>query len=209
MTPRHVQAKNLHAQVGARAALYGGRAQAAPVDGRDWHHTVGNLVHECCAAHAELRHLPAHEVAGSVIEWVNVHARETRTLGNLAKARAAIASNANVYLTQYAPDQDAQFLGAEIPVEGGRIDLAWFVPDLGVVVDELKTVRQVHLHADNPGIKQCHRYVEAGVKEWGDLFAGVRYLPLALPHQALFIDATGVERPLAASVAVVVRKQAA
>lgn len=208
MTPRHIQAKNLHAQVGATAEFY--ERDRAHGDSREWHTAVGRLVHACCAAHADLRHLPAHEVAASVIEWVNENARQTQSLGNLMKARAAIASNANVYLTQYAPDADAQFLGAEVPVEGGRIDLAWFVPDLGIVVDELKTVRQVHLHADNPGVSQCHRYVDAGVKEWGDLFAGVRYLPLAHPKQALFIDATGAERALAASpAAAVVRKQAA
>lgn len=179
-------------------------------DAREWHSAVGRLVHACCADLADRRHLPAHEVAVSVLEWVNTHARDTKSLGNLMKARAAISSNANVYLTQHAPDADAQFLGAEVPVEGGRIDLAWFVPDLGVVIDELKTVRQVHLHADNLGIQQCHRYVDAGVKEWGDLFAGVRYLPLAHPDQALYIDAAGVERTLATSAAgAVVRKRAA
>ncbi|MCL2612398.1 MAG: hypothetical protein FWD95_04105 [Nocardioidaceae bacterium] len=179
MVLKHHHAARLHAEAGLTGTEF-------PAHESNWHQTVGQLVHHCCADHANLRHLPAHELAQRVIDWASVNVKATRTLGNLAKARAAIASNANVYLTRYAPGPDAQFLGAEIPVGDGRIDLAWFIPDFGVLVDELKTVRQVHMHADNPGITQCHGYVDAGLAEWGDLFAGVRYLPLSIPSQALF-----------------------
>lgn len=201
MTLRHVQARSLHDEVGASARLSGYDDQEMAGSTRPghktWHVAVGNFVHACCAAHADLRNLPSHEVALSVIEWVNAHARHAQVFGNLPKARATIASNANAYLTQYAPGPDANFLGAEIEVEGGRIDLAWFVPDLGIVVDEIKTVRQVHLRTDNPGIAQCHRYVDAGLAQWGDQFAGVRYLPLSHPADALFITRDHEEVALA------------
>jgi hypothetical protein len=157
----------------------------------DWHVVVGALVHRCAAELAEHRGEDPGTLAQRATEWANLAARDTRVLGNLAKARAQIASYACVYLHQYAPGGNAKYLGSEVRFDGGKVDLIWSIPRLGVVIDELKTTAWVRLSVDAAMLVQPQRYREFGVQKWGKRFAGVRFLPLRNPREARFISADG------------------
>ncbi len=208
MTPRHVQAARLHKNSKTRGATKWGDNSVRP-GMSSWHLAIGQLVHRCAGELAEHRDEPRHVLAGHIIEWVNANAKDTRVFGNLPKARAQITSMAGAYLFIYAPTTDAQYLGTELAFDGGRLDLAWFVPDIGVVIDELKTTAWVRLGVDATMLTQAQRYREFGVAEWGDRFAGVRFLPLLHPHEARFIDQSGVVTRLGDSPAQHVSKAAA
>jgi hypothetical protein len=190
VTSRHVQAARLHNSKPVKASSTGEERLIRP-GMSDWHIAVGQLVHRCAGDLAEHRSEPRTALAGRIIEWVNLVAKDTRVFGNLAKARAQITSMAGAYLFSYAPGPDAQYIGAELAFDGGRLDLAWFIPDLGIVVDELKTTAWVRLGVDSKMLEQAQRYRVFGVAEWGDMFAGVRFLPLLNPNEARFIDPTG------------------
>jgi hypothetical protein len=204
MTPRHVQADGLHAA--ARAAKANDKGGTVRPGQSTWHLAVGRLVHRCAGELAEHRSEPRTVLAGRIIEWVNLAARDTHVFGNLPKARAQITSMTGAYLFAHAPGPQAQYIGAEVSFDGGRLDLAWFVPDFGVVIDELKTTSWVRLGVDNTMLAQAQRYREYGNSEWGDLFAGVRFLPLLNPHEARFIDASGAVERLGDSPAAGVRE---
>jgi hypothetical protein len=201
MSPRHRTAARLHAALAKEARVV--RPGMS-----NWHVAVGTLVHQCAGALAEHRGEPPTLIAQRATEWVNGHARDTRVFGNLAKARAQITSCACSYLHRYAPGPDAQYLGSEVRLGGGRVDLAWFVPDLGVVIDELKTTAWVRLSVDATMLAQPQRYRRFGVAEWGDRFAGVRFLPLRNPGEARFIDPAGTVHRLAESVAAALTRAA-
>ncbi|MDP3950817.1 hypothetical protein [Microbacterium sp.] len=212
MTPRHEQAAALH---DAHKRTLKGAASADKKAGgirpgmSTWHIAVGQLVHRCAGELAEHRSEPRTVLAGHIIEWVNAAAKDTRVFGNLPKARAQISSMAGAYLFTYAPGPDAQYIGAELAFDGGRVDLAWFIPDLGVVIDELKTTAWVRLGVDNKMLEQSQRYREFGNDEWDDLFAGVRFLPLLNPHEARFIDVHGDVHRLSDSPARAIKENAA
>jgi hypothetical protein len=194
VTARHVTAARLH-----------GNYAASPREVRpgmsDWHVAVGALVHQCAAALVEHRSEAPGLIAQRATEWVNLAARNTKVFGNLAKARAQITSLTCAYLHRYGPDPDAEYLGSEIKFDGGRVDLVWSIPGLGVVIDELKTTAWVRLSVDAAMLAQPQRYREFGVQKWNRQFAGVRFLPLRNPGEARFIDADGTVHRLGDSPA--------
>ncbi|HXH80409.1 hypothetical protein [Nocardioides sp.] len=214
MTSRHQQAARLHAQSADKRS---GRQVASGASGEgsvrpgmsNWHIAVGQLVHRCAGDLAEHRGESRNVLAGRITEWVNAAAKDTRVFGNLAKARAQISSMAGAYLFTYAPGPDAQYIGAELAFDGGRIDLAWFVPEFGIVIDEIKTTAWVRLGVDATMLEQSQRYRTYGADKWDDLFAGVRFLPLLNPHEARFIDSTGGIHRLAESPAQAITEAAA
>lgn len=184
MTARHVTAARLH---GSRSKTTGDVRPGMS----DWHVAIGSLVHQCAGALAEHRGDQSSVIAQRATQWVNLAARDTRVFGNLAKARAQITSLACAYLHRYAPGAQAEYLGAEIPFDGGRVDLVWSIPGLGVVIDELKTTAWVRLNVDAAMLAQPQRYRQFGAEKWGSGFAGVRFLPLRNPGEARFITADG------------------
>ena len=208
MTARHVQAARLH-KSNSKSKSPKETAGGIRPGMSDWHIAIGQLVHRCAGDLAEYRSAPRNVLAGHIVEWVNAAAKDTRVFGNLPKARAQITSMAGAYLFQYAPGSDAQYIGAELSFDGGRIDLAWFVPGFGIVIDELKTTAWVRLGVDAKMLGQAQRYREFGASEWGDMFAGVRFLPLLNPHEARFIDPTGGVARLSDSPARVITEVAA
>ena len=167
----------------------------------NWHITIGQLVHRCAGELAEHRSESPTTLARLATEWVNEHAKDTAVFGNLSKARSQVGSLTCAYLQRYAPGTDAQYLGTEIRLGNHRIDLAWFVPDLGIIIDELKTTAWVSLRVDSSMLAQPQTYRELGLAEWGDLFAGVRFLPLRNPGEARFVNRDGTVDPLASSAA--------
>lgn len=207
MTPRHLQALRLHALNDEARKKASGKTKpdrSVRPGMSDWHITIGQLVHRCAGELAEHRTESLTTVAALATEWINENARDTTVLGNLSKARAQVCSMTCAYLSRYAPGPDAQYLGTEVRLGDCRVDLAWFVPDLGVVIDELKTTAWVSLRVDAAMLGQPQMYRELGVAEWGERFAGVRFLPLRNPHEARFITAEGNVLPLGDSPATVI-----
>ena len=178
----------------------------------NWHQAVGVMVHRAAGSLAEHRHLPPSDLAGVVTDWVNANAKDTKVFGNLAKARAQITGCACLYLSRYAPGLEAEYLGTEIEYhlngDHGRVDLAWSVPGLGIVIDEIKTQSWTNLAVDDRMLEQVERYRRFGVAEWGDHFAGVRFLPLRFPSEMRFLGSAGAVESLTTSIAASVRRAA-
>lgn len=89
------------------------------------------------------------------------------------------------------------FIGAEVPLGTGRVDLVWETTGGGpVVIDEVKMAGFADQVDDPDAIAQVTRYCDAAVERFGDRFAGVRLLPLAAPGRALWCPPTGPRVPL-------------
>ena len=108
-----------------------------------------------------------------------------------------------LYLTRFAPVPSCEFIGAEVDVDNGQVDLVWRHADGRVFFDELKTNRvQVDVQPTGVLAEQSSRYASAGRRRFGDAFAGVRIVPVLYPSRALLaseVDGAVRIRPLAES----------
>jgi hypothetical protein len=190
MTARHLTTARLLA--GTESSIRPGMST--------WHVAIGALAHMCAAELAQFRGQPPTVIARRATEWVAANVKDVRVLGNMPKARMQIAAAACSYMHRFAPGLDAKYLGSEIAFDGGRIDLAWDVPDHGVIIDELKTQTWVRLDINSAMLEQARRYKSFGVNQWGGGFCGVRLLPLRHPAEARFVPARGPIMRLADSV---------
>ena len=97
-----------------------------------------------------------------------------------------VATFTNVYINRYRPGSGWEFLGAELPLDSGRIDLAWMNDEGFVFFDELKTTR--HGSRMSPADKkQVEGYTNSGFNQLGEMFLGVRFLPLMYPASAKLV----------------------
>lgn len=101
--------------------------------------------------------------------------------------RQRVAGLAAVYYRAFLPPADWTFLGAELPLGAGRVDLAWELPDARVVVDELKAIGYSDRLLAPETRAQVERYLDAGAERWGDRFAGVRLIALGAPYHSLYL----------------------
>ena len=155
---------------------------------------VGVLVHRVIGEVADAtRAMPladAVRLVGEAAErLVPVQRGATRT-------RQQVASHAARYVTQFLPGPASEFLGAEVSVGRGRVDLAWSHPVHGVWFDEIKTWRHAGMAWDGATHDQIGRYVEAGRAMFGDQFAGVRLIVTGHSQDSVHIDALGEVTPL-------------
>jgi hypothetical protein len=89
-----------------------------------------------------------------------------------------------------------RFLGAEVSLGTGRVDLVWELVGERRVIDEVKLGSLGEAIEDKATLAQVDRYRQVGTERWGAQFAGVRLLPLASPGRALFFPPEGVRVPL-------------
>ena len=165
------------AAAGLPVPMYAAKAPARH-DSEEWDRRIGIAVHEALGAVIpSLQDLPHSEwntVLLPTIDWaVSRHLR-----GRLDKARLRAAGLASQYLREFMPDSPAVFVGAEVRVRGGRVDLVWSHPEIGVWFDEVKTWRRTQATLDSDTWEQVRRYTIAGQEGYGDEFAGVRLLTL-------------------------------
>lgn len=105
------------------------------------------------------------------------------------------AGHASFYLRRLAPAPPWELLGSEYRVSDeddnrGRVDLAWQHSETGqVMFDELKTTSRAIETINNVWRGQVNRYADAGKKTHGDLFVGVRLLPLGALYMSSLITA--------------------
>lgn len=115
-----------------------------------------------------------------------------------AGGRQAVIGAVGSYFSRFYR-AEWKFLGAEVNLGTGRVDLVWETPDDLVVIDELKLAAFADMVDDPKTVAQAERYVDAGVAWWGELFAGVRLLPLLSPARAMWYPAKGHRMALAAA----------
>lgn len=116
------------------------------------------------------------------------------SLNHGARQRAACAVS-SYFLRFHRPTW--QFVGAELALGAGRIDLVWRAAEAGYVIDELKTGSLCEVVDDPRTIEQVARYNQAATERWGPDFAGVRLLPLTSPGRATFCAPDAVRIALA------------
>lgn len=125
---------------------------------------------------------------GEVLLAATNAAFEERPMQRQAKAaRQRVAGLAAVYYRNFLPPADWVFLGAELPLRGGRVDLAWELPDRRVIVDELKAVGYSDRLLLPETRVQVERYLAAGAERWGGRFAGMRLIALGAPYHSLYV----------------------
>ena len=148
---------------------------------------IGQRVHALIAAHLRSGVVPTPREV-----WVSaskVFAAKPLPQNAACRQRAACATSA-YFSIFHQPEW--HFLGAEVDLGTGRVDLLWEVsPGGSVVIDEIKMAGFAD-HVDDPAtVAQVRRYCEAGVTVFGERFLGVRLLPLAAPGRALWCPLDG------------------
>lgn len=126
-----------------------------------------------------------------------VHA-ECRGLGaslNAQRVRALALTSACKYMHWLMPTS-AEFIGAEVRLTTGRVDLMWLLPDGSIFMDELKTSRYLDEAA---AVTQAARYATAGVDMFGDGFVGVRVISTTQQRRSLLVTPDLAVKPLAGS----------
>lgn len=170
---------------------------------RDWDRRIGVLVHQVIAELVPLARDANGVTVGDLATEVAARVVRERTLGNLAKARGRVAGMASLYVQRLAPPASTAFLGSEVPAHAGgvagRVDLAWEHPELGVFYDEVKAWQQVLVVLDDETTRQVVRYLDAGMADHGERFAGVRLLTLSAVPRCLYVDRQGTAHPLVGS----------
>lgn len=161
--------------------------------------TVGRLVHALVAELAEAAQMAPKSVVADMVEEAVLNLAIVRSWGRADKLRLRVAGLVSAYFTHWLPPADATFVGAEMTVTAGRVDLAWAHPDVGIWFDEIKTWRNGSNPVDMPDTQdQLDRYLRAGTTAYDSQFAGVRLLLLGHQYGSMYVTQSGHE-PLAGS----------
>jgi len=186
--------RDLHAAVGVFAA----RPLPRPIysstpsptrDRRTRDSRIGVLVHRVIGDVADAaRSMPLAEAVRLVHE---VTERLVPAERGVTRTRVLVGSHAARYVSLFLPGPGCEFLGAEVTVGRGRVDLAWSHPTHGVWFDEVKTWRHAGRGWDGATHDQIDRYVEAGRDLFGDRFVGVRLIVTGHSQDSVHIDAQG------------------
>jgi hypothetical protein len=135
---------------------------------------VGMLLHELLAEHLSSR--PRSRWQDSLRDSVR-DALPSLSLAHALALETRLVSLAARYLDRYLPARSSEFLGAEVFVEDVRLDLLWLESGR-LFADELKTGSAPMSRA--MAIRQSHAQLMAGRAAFGNAFAGVRVVLLAL-----------------------------
>lgn len=93
------------------------------------------------------------------------------------------------------PPTEWRFVGAEVALGPGRIDLLWRDVQGRMLLDEVKTgsSRQLLLSRTH---RQVQTYLDCAIDTWGDRLTGLRLLSTSDPGRSLFFHADGRHEPL-------------
>lgn len=100
-----------------------------------------------------------------------------------------IAGAVRTYFTRLAPPKTWAFIGAEVHLGRGRVDLLWQGPSDRLLIDEIKTGHAAFF-ANSDNLAQARGYLHHGRRLYGPRLAGVRLLCLSDPGQSLFVHDT-------------------
>lgn len=119
-----------------------------------------------------------------------------RPMPQNAACRQRVITTTGAYFARFHRE-GWEFLGSEVKLGTGRVDLIWRTPNGRIVIDEVKVTASGAVVDDADTIGQVRRYNDAATSTWGDAFVGVRLLPLTAPGWALWCSPTGERHPLA------------
>ncbi|MCF6506844.1 hypothetical protein E9549_05405 [Blastococcus sp. MG754426] len=185
----------LYARAGLPVPIYSDKPTQTH-DSRAWDSKIGVLTHTIAGRLASsAQTLDGRALRVLIAETVGATVKD-RSLGRLDRARIRVTGMATQYLTHFMPPSPAVFLGAELAAGGGRVDLAWDDPEMGVFFDEIKTWRHVQATLDEDTWTQVHRYLDAGIAAYGDRFAGVRVITLSHLRSCIYVSPQGLVESL-------------
>ncbi|MGZ6771748.1 MAG: PD-(D/E)XK nuclease family protein, partial [Mycobacteriaceae bacterium] len=142
---------------------------------------VGSLTHQVIA------HLAARTLSPDV-ETIRRSVREAFPHLGENEGRAHkqnIAGRVRTYFTQLLPPTDFSYVGSELHLGQGRVDLLWRNGSGTLLIDEVKTGLGFLLDC-TPNRQQAQRYLADGLAAHGPALAGVRLLSTDMPAKSLF-----------------------
>lgn len=147
---------------------------------------VGRAIHDTIAR------LAVHTLApttSEILDAVAIALHGYRPIEARAH-RQKIAAHVHTYFRQLLPPAQWRFVGAEMQLGSGRIDLLWQDRDDAVLIDELKTgnARQLQTRRTR---EQVAAYLDCARSIWPDLLSGLRLLSTSEPARSLFISSDG------------------
>jgi hypothetical protein len=154
--------------------------------------TVGAIVHLTIADLLRRTRTPSlHEVKGAV---------EVRTQGigdrsHVRAVRQRVLGLTSLYFWHLALDETWKFIGSELDLGVGHIDLA-FEQRSRILIDEVKSGLDARLALGTATHQQTDRYVADGRELHGRGFLGVRVLSLTDPDRSLLKSDVGVSQLL-------------
>jgi hypothetical protein len=147
---------------------------------------VGRAIHDTIAR------LAVHTLAPTTSEILDAVAAELRPYRPIeARAhRQKIAAHVHTYFQRLLPSAQWRFVGAEIQLGPGRVDLLWQNRDGALLIDELKTgnARQLQTRRTR---EQVAAYLDCAHSIWPDRLSGLRLLSTSEPTRSLFISPDG------------------
>ena len=157
---------------------------------------VGTLTHQLVARFLQTQAtLAVQEDADVPTALIEAGASLVAAVADLgphrARVRLRVITSAGQYFHRFRPPPTVTFLGSEVNVREGVVDIAWQHPTLGVFFDELKTSRRSTGPISSDVDDQLRRYARSGADQFGDRFIGVRYIPLLNPAGAMLVEPRG------------------
>jgi len=155
---------------------------------------VGGLTHRVLATLAQHTQRPSPDeikraISAAMPGYAPIEARAHRQ---------NIASGVFAYFRFLLPPTPWSFLGAEVALGPGRVDLMWQEAGGQVLLDEIKTGSSRQL-ALTRTLDQITSYLDCARSEFGDSLVGLRLLSTTDPRRSLFIHPGGEHQPLFAT----------
>lgn len=190
---------DLYAMAGLPRARYKTRNASPTADRVSYDARIGTIVHSVIGAVAGASQVLGLVERGDLVrETIQEHTLG-RDLGRGDKTRLRVTGLVCQYLDIYLPPAGTAFVGAELSVTNGRVDLAWKHPHYGTFFDEVKTWRHDKDTLDSDTLAQIERYLDAGLAAHGNRFSGVRLVTLGNRRASLWLRPDGQITPLAGS----------
>lgn len=154
--------------------------------------TVGIVVHRVVADLLGHSRAPS---ATDVKEAVRLRTQDVGDRSHLRAVRQRVFGLVSLYFWHLALDPSWKFVGAELGLGTGHIDLT-FEQAGRILLDEVKSGIDSRIVLGRATNEQTDRYVRDGRELHGELFVGVRVLALADPGRSLLKTDTGVSQLL-------------
>lgn len=183
------------AAAGLPVPLYTGKAPGRH-DSNAWDARIGVLTHKVIGQVAPMAQATTSTDYPALVRGVVAEVVKDRSLGRLDRARTRVTGLTIQYLREFLPPAGTTFLGSELTVGRGRVDLAWQHPTAGVWFDELKTWRHTQVGFDDATWAQVTRYLDAGTTTYGIAFTGLRLLTLGNLRACVAISRQGLVEDL-------------
>jgi len=151
---------------------------------------IGSLTHRLLHELLSTSRHPSHELVDVVVH--EALRRFARVEGRAH--RQTLVANLCTYLWWMLPDPQWRYVGAELHLGAGRVDLAWADESDRIMFDEVKT-------GSTPvqvmGVRrQVTAYRDAAKALHGPRFTGIRVLSLRDPRSSWWLPAQGEAGPL-------------